>query len=107
MWAVLSALHPVEHGNHPERVGKYEKYVSELNFDGITFPVSVNQIPKFEAQNDISITVFGLSKRDDQYTVFPYQPTKQQKHKHIQLLLVENNYDDNDEDENPYKFHYV
>ena len=67
----------------------------------------MNQIHKFEAQNDISITVFGLSKKDDQFTVFPYQPTKQKRNKHIQLLLVENNYDDNDEDETPYKFHYV
>ena len=108
-WSVLSALYPVEHGCNPNRVGKYKEHASKLNFDGIEFPVKVNQIPKFEAQNDISITVFGLSKKDDEYTVFPYQATKQKRKRHIPLLLVENNYDDDDDEdeETPYKFHYV
>ena len=69
-WAVLSALYPVEHGRHPERVNKYKEHASTLNFDGIEFPVSVNQIPKFKAQNDISINVFGLSKKDGQIQCF-------------------------------------
>ena len=107
MWAVLSALFPVEHGCNPNRINKYQEHASKLNFNGIDFPVSVNQIPKFEAQNNISITVFGLSKKEDQFTVFPYQATKRKRQKHIQLLLVENNYDESDEDETPYKFHYV
>ena len=121
MWAVLSALHPVDGKEHPDRISTYEDFVDELNFDGINFPVSVNQISQFEDQNDISITVFGLSKRGDDnhdydddnggFTVFPYRVTKQKKNRHIQLLLVENNYEDDDDDDNddktPYKFHYV
>ena len=62
MCAVLSALHPVDHIQHPYRISTYKDFVSELNFDGIEFPDNVNQIPKFEAQNDFSINVFGLSK---------------------------------------------
>ena len=31
-WALLSALHPVEHGSHPDRVWKYKPYENELNF---------------------------------------------------------------------------
>ena len=106
-WAVLSALYPVEHGCNPNRASKYKEHASKLNFDGIEFPVKVNQISEFEAQNDISITVFGLSKKNDEYTVFPYQPTKQKRQRHIPLLLVENNYDDDDDEETPYKFNYV
>ena len=37
-WALLSALHPVEHGSHPDRVSKYKPYEKELNFAGIEFP---------------------------------------------------------------------
>ena len=107
MQAVLSALHLVDFKNHPYRISKYKDFVSELNFDGIEFPVRVNQIPKFEAQNDISINVFGLSKKDGQLSVFPYQATKQKRQRHIPLLLVENNYDDDEDEETPYKFYYV
>ena len=81
---------------NPNRINKYQEHASKLNFNGIKFPVSVNQIPKFKYQNDISITVFGLSKKEDQFRVFPYQATKQKKQEHIQMLLVENNYDDSD-----------
>ena len=65
-----------------------------------------------------------MSKKEGEFSVFPYQATKQKRTKHIQLLLLENNYDgdddadddgdddnDNDDDhkndETPYKFHYV
>ena len=106
-WAVLLAMYLVEHGKHPERVNKYKEHASKLNFNGIQFPVTVTQIPKFEAHNDTSISVFGLIKKDGQLSVFLYQATKQKRKRHIPLLLVENNYDDDDDEEAPYKFHYV
>ncbi|VDI45057.1 Hypothetical predicted protein [Mytilus galloprovincialis] len=37
----------------------YVRYEKELNMTGISYPVQVNKIPKFENQNDISINVFG------------------------------------------------
>ena len=37
-WAFLSALHPVEHGSHPDRVSKYKPYENELNLE--FFPVT-------------------------------------------------------------------
>ena len=60
--------------------------------------MKMNSILK--AQNDISINVFGLSKNDGQFSVFPYQATKQKRKRHIPL--VENNYDDDGYDETPY-----
>ena len=89
MWSVLSALHPAEH--NPQRVIHYEPFEDELNFTGIEFPVTVDQISKFEKLNsDISITVLGIDIPDneekDASKVFPLRvPEKQQVH-HIVLL---------------------
>ena len=56
-WSVLAALHPVK--KHSERVSKYREYDRELNFDGISFSVSLKDITKFETQNGVSVNVFG------------------------------------------------
>ena len=60
MWALLSALHPV--GKNSDRVSKYEPYENELNFTGVNFPVSLNQMPKVERLNNLAINVFGYSE---------------------------------------------
>lgn len=89
MWSVLSALYPAEH--NPQRVIHYESFQDELNFTGIEFPVTVDQISKFEKLNpDISITVLGIDIPDneekDASKVFPLRvPTQQQEH-HVVLL---------------------
>ena len=89
MWSVLAALHPAEH--HAERVIHYQPFTEELNFTGIEFPVTVDQIPKFEKLNPgISVTVLGIDIPDnevkDASKVFPLRvPEKQQEH-HIVLL---------------------
>ena len=44
--------------NNRERISYCKKYIDTLNYDGIEFPVSINQIPKIEDQNNISINVF-------------------------------------------------
>ncbi|GIY58481.1 uncharacterized protein CEXT_311891 [Caerostris extrusa] len=46
MWSILSAIHPVV--KDAQRVSKYKKYENELNFKGIKFPISFNDIKKFE-----------------------------------------------------------
>ncbi|GFU97765.1 uncharacterized protein TNCV_2532381 [Trichonephila clavipes] len=39
MWAILSALHPSD--DHVDRISKYKPYENELNFEGIEFPVKM------------------------------------------------------------------
>jgi len=39
--AVLSAIYPVKRNEHPERISKYKHHVNSLNWDGLTFPVSL------------------------------------------------------------------
>ena len=63
MWAYLSATHPVDHSSHPERVNKYKQHQSELNMRGIDLPMALKDIPKFERQNNCSISVYGFEEK--------------------------------------------
>ena len=51
MWSVLAALYPVQRDE--ECVWKYKGHDSDLNFKDISFPVKMDDIPKFEKQNDM------------------------------------------------------
>ena len=86
-WALLSALHPVEHGSHPDRVSKYKPYENELDFTGIEFPTPLNQIPKVEHQNNLAINVFGYSESAG---IHPLYLTKDLTSDPINLLLITN-----------------
>ena len=52
--------------------------------EGITYPVAVKDVPKFEKQNDISVNVFGY---EDGY--YPLYISRDQKEKLVNLLLLE------------------
>ena len=107
-WAVLSALHKQD--KNAQRVSKYKEWENDLNFDGVEFPVQMNQIPRFESQNDISINVYRLTKTNGDYIVSPCHLTALKRDRHIHLLMVHDQYiDDNNAkvyDGIP-KFHYV
>ncbi len=62
MWSVLAAKHPTMRDR--ERVANYQFHADELDFTGISFPVAVQDIPKFEAQNNLSINVYGFEDEE-------------------------------------------
>ena len=63
---IARALNPKSKNGHLI-TGMLERQAEELNWDGITFLVTLNQIGKFEKQNPtISVNVFGYEK-----TVYP------------------------------------
>ena len=41
--------HPPKHD--PQRVSKYKQYFEELNLTGLSFPLKVSDVPKFERLN--------------------------------------------------------
>ena len=85
-WSILSHLYPAS--RHPERVSSYKKHLGELNMEGISIPVRICDIGKFEKNNpDISITLFGLTETHD---LFPVRVAETQKEHHIQLLYLSN-----------------
>ena len=49
MWAVLSALYPAM--TNKNNVYSYRKYRGVLNLEGLSFPLQVKDIKKFEKLN--------------------------------------------------------
>ena len=85
MWAILSALHQAT--CHVDRVSNYAAYRSELDFTGISFPMKITNIAKFEKLNPhLSINVDALEGK----TIFPIYVTAEKKSHHINLLLLNN-----------------
>ena len=82
LWSVLAHLYEA---NDPRyRVNHYNPHESELNMNGIVYPEAVNDVPKFEKQNNISVNVFGY---EDGY--YPLYISRNQEEKHVNLLLIE------------------
>ena len=64
LWCILRYLHPKE--RDAEWIGDLKKYENSLNTKGITFPISKNDINKFENLNpDLpGINIFYLDEKD-------------------------------------------
>ena len=85
-WAVTRALNPIN--IHPERISKELKEQSkELNWEGTEFPTPLNNIKKFEEDNNIGVNVFSA---DESQKVYPLKLTKQSNP--INLFLWKNHY---------------
>ena len=60
LWCHVRDLNPLKH--HSERITQSDKeFVKKLDYNGITFPVTINQITQIERQNNITINVFGYN----------------------------------------------
>ena len=89
-WAVLSAIKIFE--TNPQRVAKYKQFEQELDMDGISNAIQFQQLPKFEKQNGISISLYGNDGE-----IFPLYISKFEHAFEIDFLLLK--------DET--KFHFV
>ena len=64
-YAILSAMYNNEIKVNPERPSKYKSHLGKLNFPDIEFPVSLNDIDKFEKNNPgIGVNVYGYEKEE-------------------------------------------
>jgi len=59
-WSVIAALYLAE--RHTERESSYPHYTTVLNLKDIEFPMALNQIKKFQNQNNIS-NVYCIKKK--------------------------------------------
>lgn len=80
--------------HHPSknasRASAYHPFMNSLNLNGIEFPVVINQIPKLEKQNNLSINVFSY----DDGNVFPSYMSKHPGNgEEIDVLHIYNNVD--------------
>lgn len=96
MWAVLASLHPLQPCGkklltNPQRVAKYTAYENDLNFEGLTFPIKLHDIPKFEKLNNLSVNVYTYSNDENtaELKIFPILLSHMENsRKHIHLFLV-------------------
>jgi len=61
MWSVLAGIYPVHFKQHPNRLAHYKPHLHELNTTGLSFPMSVRDVLKFENLNpniSVSVSVF-------------------------------------------------
>ena len=67
MWSVLASLYPAPYS--PERISHYKAYINELNFDGIEFPLKLDDqvTSKIEKQDKIYIIVLGYEKESKKF----------------------------------------
>jgi len=77
-WAILSCLYPAK--NHPTAF-TLTLNIETLNFNRLTFPVNVRDIPKFEKQNpQISVNVISLDSENKAYCVEYLSPERYRDH---------------------------
>ena len=84
LWSVLRYLHPKE--VHGERISDLKKYVNELNFKEIKFPVKVKDIIKFEKLNPFlpKINIFSI---DDNNKVYPLIVNQKKSNKNCKKTI--------------------
>ena len=66
--ALTAWRHPPR--DHPQRLNKYDEFYGEWNMRGISVPVTLNDVERFEKQNGVRVNVYGL---DDNNDVIPLQ----------------------------------
>ena len=102
LWSIISALHPVDRKDNPNRLSNYKPY--EHDFDealrDITFPVSLDDVKKFERRTGISINVYCYKekcktdksdnkKKTTRYCeIYPLLVTDSEKDQHVDLLYM-------------------
>ena len=89
-WSVVAALYPAE--SHVYRKSSYPHYTTVLNLKDIEFPMTLQQIKKFENANDIAINVYTV-ERQNKLTILPIRLADRKRDKHVNLLYMED--DDN------------
>ncbi|XP_071653079.1 uncharacterized protein [Temnothorax longispinosus] len=87
-WSVVAALYPVE--EHTYRKSSYPHYTSVLDLTDIEFPMTLDQIKKFENHNNISINVYSIEKKNKKLTILPIRVTDRKMDRHVNLLYVHN-----------------
>ena len=86
IWCILRYLHPKERDE--ERIKDLEKYEFSLNTKGITFPMNISDITKFEKLNP-ELPGINVFSEDDKMTIYPLRESKRDCKNTIDLFLYE------------------
>ena len=86
LWSVLRYLHPREKNDN--RLSDLKKYEFSLNTKGITFPMKVKDITKFENLNP-DIPGINVFSNNDKNIIYPLREVKKDCKNTIDLFLYE------------------
>ena len=86
LWSVLAALHPATH--HIDRQSNYKHYENSLDISGLSFPLAVKDVLKFEKQNP-SISVNVLCGGNQGGFVPLHVSKERDRPHHVNLFLIE------------------
>ena len=86
IWSILAHLHPAK--NNSNKIYNYKPFFHNLNLKDLDFPMSINQIPKFEKQNGLNINVFEL----EEDTLIPIYVNENYSASQIDLMLYHDHY---------------
>ena len=89
LWSHVRHLNPRK--KNPQRITKDDiEFAKGLDYSGITYPVSRNQISRIEKQNKINIYVFGYdTDRKAIYPIYPTHPPKDPYYVSLDLFHIE------------------
>ena len=82
-WAIITVDKWMSIDSHPEIVSNLREFADNYDWSGLELPVSLKQIEKFEAKNDISVNVLGLEGKD----IYILRNSGR-SHKEINLLMI-------------------
>ena len=86
LWSILRSLHPRE--KNDSRFSDLKKYEFSLNTKGITFPMKVKDITKFENLNP-DIPGINVFSNNDKNIIYPLREVKKECKNTIDLFLYE------------------
>ena len=91
LYSILAHIHPIHWSQQSKSSVHYTPFLHELDYSGLTFPLKLRQIRKFEEQNP-NISVNVLYQDEETYTIMPLRVTKHRNRQHhVNLFLL---YDD-------------
>lgn len=100
LYCVAAALYPVQ--VHQTKPSSYNHKLDSFNVKGITFPMQIKQISKFEDLNPkISCSIFSVALTSKK--IFPVRITTHMRKYHVDLLLLV----DKTLSETNYRSHYI
>jgi len=87
VWSVLASLNPASH--NPDRLSNYEPHLDQLNITGLSFPLRVSDVRKFEELNrSISVNVNAYEHEPVPEIIPLYISPHRQRQHHVNLLLL-------------------
>ena len=88
LYAILAQLYPAKRDR--ERVTKYTEYLDTLNTQGLEFPMTIKQVPKFEDLNpNISCNIYYFDE-EEKYIAPLRVTTHRNRQHHVNLILITN-----------------